>query len=84
MSLRSVCVKKSRSRVKNRVAHIGSFKIRVYSRNSWTKKLTFPRSRVPAKFFSSLPSGLMLFLFYSHTRDAHSRDYDDDNDDDRV
>ena len=45
MSLRSVCVKKSRSRVKNRVAHIGSFKIRVYSRNSWTKKLTFPRSR---------------------------------------
>ncbi len=81
MSLRSVCVKKSRSRVKNRVAHIGSFKIRVYSRNSWTKN---SRSRVPAKFFSSLPSGLMLFLFYSHTRDAHSRDYDDDNDDDRV
>ena len=43
MSLRSVCVKKSRSRVKNRVAHIASFKIRVYSRNSWTKKLTFPQ-----------------------------------------
>ena len=40
--------------------------------------LAFPRS-----FFSSLPSGLM-FLFYPHTRDAHSRDYDDDNDDDRV
>ena len=39
---------------------------------------------VPVKFFSSLLSGLIIFLFSPHTRDAHSRDYDDNNDDDRV